>query len=272
MTVSFLQLLCYGLTVLIVVGTPIGLVIWYKLKSGLGFKPILTGATCFLVAAVVLERLLHMLVFSLFPTLPYNPAAYVAYGALAAGVFEEVARYVGLKMLCKNEQPNLQTGLGYGIGHGGIEALLLIAPYCVNNFIIVLQLFWGNADGLLADVPADSLAVAQGQLQALAATSPLEMLVPGIERLITMIFHIVLSILVWMVVTGRLKKLWLLGAILLHALCDVGAALYQVGLLSIWGAELYTAVFTLAVCWLVLMLLRRTRPEKRTQTAQEGAE
>lgn len=265
MTVSLLQLVCYGLTVLVVAGLPIGLVIWYRLKCGQGFKPVITGAACFLVGSVLLERLLHMAVFSLFPTLVYNTAAYVAYGALAAGVFEEVARYVGLSLLCKNERPNLNTGLGYGIGHGGVEALVIVAPYCINNFIVVLQLFLGNGEALLASVPAENQALAAQQLQAVAATSPLEMLVPGIERLITIIFHIVLSILVWMVVTGRLKKLWLLGAILLHAAADVGAVLYQRGILSIWAAELYMAVFVLLVCWLVLQLLRKTRPQRNEE-------
>ena len=65
--------------------------------------------------------------------------------------------------------------------------------------------------------------------------------------------------LVWMVVTGRVRRLWLAGAILLHAGVDVGAVLYQLGIWrSLWLTELYVAVFTALTAALVTLLFRRT--------------
>ena len=84
----------------------------------------LVGAGCFIGYALVLEQLLHAAVFSLFPAITLYPAAYTAYGCLAAGLFEETGRLMGLSLLCKKDR-DLALGVGYGIGHGGVEAALL---------------------------------------------------------------------------------------------------------------------------------------------------
>ena len=47
------------------------------------------------------------------------------YGGLMAGVFEETGRYVSFKWFLKKET-RIQDGLSYGIGHGGIEAMLIV--------------------------------------------------------------------------------------------------------------------------------------------------
>ena len=78
----------------------------------------LVGAGCFIGYALVLEQLLHAAVFSLFPAITLYPAAYTAYGCLAAGLFEETGRLMGLSLLCKKDR-DLALGVGYGIGHGG---------------------------------------------------------------------------------------------------------------------------------------------------------
>ena len=258
MTVPFASILTSGVSVLLCAVLPLGLAIWYVASRRGRFVNILVGALCFFVGAMVLESLLHQLVFRLVPTLPMMPLAYVLYGALAAGVFEETARFIGLHFLCKKPS-GLWTGIGYGIGHGGIEALLVAALSSVNSLLVLLQLRFAGADALLAAVPEAGREAAAAQLQAAAALSPLDFLPVGVERLITLCFHISLSVLVWMVVTGRVRRLWLAGAILLHAGVDVGAVLYQLGIWrSLWLTELYVAVFTALTAALVTLLFRRT--------------
>lgn len=258
MQIPTASILCLLASTLVAVGVPVALAIFGKVRYRIALKPVVTGALCFVVGAMVLESLLHQLVFRLVPTLPMMPLAYVLYGALAAGVFEETARFIGLHFLCKKPS-GLWTGIGYGIGHGGIEALLVAALPSVNSLLVLLQLRFAGADALLAAVPEAGREVAAAQLQAAAALSPLDFLPVGVERLITLCFHISLSVLVWMVVTGRVRRLWLAGAILLHAGVDVGAVLYQLGIWrSLWLTELYVAVFTALTAALVTLLFRRT--------------
>ena len=106
---------------------PVALLVFCRLRYGRAFLAAGVGALCFFLGAMVLERMCHQLVFSLFPTLPYLPAAYALYGCLAAGIFEETARLGGLWLLCRR-QPGFATGLAYGIGHGGLESIGSFQP------------------------------------------------------------------------------------------------------------------------------------------------
>ena len=85
----------------------------------------------------MLEQLLHAAVFSLFPAITLYPAAYTAYGCLAAGLFEETGRLMGLSLLCKKDR-DLALGVGYGIGHGGVEAALLAGVNAAVNAAVML--------------------------------------------------------------------------------------------------------------------------------------
>ena len=113
-------------TVLVSIALPVAALAVLKRKTGRGLLAALVGAGCFIGYALVLEQLLHAAVFSLFPAITLYPAAYTAYGCLAAGLFEETGRLMGLSLLCKKDR-DLALGVGYGIGHGGVEAALLAA-------------------------------------------------------------------------------------------------------------------------------------------------
>ena len=105
-------------TVLVSIALPVAALAVLKRKTGRGLLAALVGAGCFIGYALVLEQLLHAAVFSLFPAITLYPAAYTAYGCLAAGLFEETGRLMGLSLLCKKDR-DLALGVGYGIGHGG---------------------------------------------------------------------------------------------------------------------------------------------------------
>lgn len=248
---------------------PVALLVFCRLRYGRAFLAAGVGALCFFLGAMVLERMCHQLVFSLFPTLPYLPAAYALYGCLAAGIFEETARLGGLWLLCRR-QPGFATGLAYGIGHGGLESIALVGVSLIGNTFLMLRVNAGGAQALVASVPAARQQLAAAQLNALAEAAPTSFLAAGAERAIALATQILLSLLVWMVVAGRLPKRFFLLSIALHALTDVGAVLYQLGLVpNVWLAELWALANCLLVGALARSLLRRTGalPPK----AQKGA-
>ena len=103
------------------------------------------------VALVVARRRLHVqfkmvlvsaLVFSAFPGLRFTPVAFVPYAALAAGVFEELGRSCGLALLLRSGKVDhdLPCAIGYGIGHGGIEAMLIVALWPIGRHSPVVPL------------------------------------------------------------------------------------------------------------------------------------
>ena len=233
-------------SLVVAVAVPVAALVVLKVKTGRGLLAALVGAACFFVYAMVLEQLLHAAVFSLFPAIRQMPAAYVLYGCLAAGLFEETGRLMGLSFLCKKDK-SLAVGVGYGIGHGGIEAVLLVGVTYVANLLALFGVFG---------------SVLQRELRA---ADPGLFFMAGVERLVAMSLHMALSLLVWMVVTRRASKLWYFGAIVLHALGNVPAALAQVGVLkSVALVEMLIAALTAAVCavvWLVYKKGKAAQPQ-----------
>lgn len=245
------------ISALIAFGLPVGLGVWVcRSHKGAGHA-ILIGAFCFIVSVSVLEQILHALVLSLCPGLTQNAAAFTLYGCLAAGVFEETARLLGLRALCKRDAaPDI--GLAYGVGHGGIEAVMIAGLGIVNNLMVMYMINSGQGESLVAGYAGDTLTLAQQQLTAMAETPSPVYLAAGLERAYAIALHIALSMLIWMVVTRRLP-MWGYGlAILLHALTNLPAALYQTGILTgIWPTELLGVLLTAGVVVLVVRLYRR---------------
>ena len=223
---------------LLAIGFPVVLLVFWHKKTHASYAAAGVGALMFLVFAMVLEQLLHTVVLRPDGFVANTTWAYVLYGALAAGVFEETGRFVGFRFLMKRE-PQRAAGVMYGIGHGGIEAVLVGGTAAISNLLFAIQY---NAGALAGSAPYDTAA------QTIASTAPGLFFVSGIERIIAVCLHIALSVLVFTAV-NRAGRLWLYPlAILLHAGVDVFAALYQRGLLtSVWLVELFVALATAAV-------------------------
>lgn len=241
---------------------PIGLALLLCRRHKGALRAVLMGAFCFIVGARVLEQLMHAVVFTLFPTLPQNIVLYVLYGALAAGVFEETARLIGLRYLCRKDAAPA-IGFAYGIGHGGIEAILLLGLGMVNQLIVITTVNSGNAASLLVGLNDTQQATMTAQLNALAQTPATTVLAGGWERVTAVALHIALSVLVWMVVAKRIGMWGYPLAIGLHALVDIAPVLYQTGILrGIWLLELILTVFVAAIVALVVRIYRKNVPDK----------
>ena len=207
-------------------------------RMTLSWRNIGIGAGMFFLFALVLEQALHYVVLKADPVtaawFKANHLALAAYGALCAGLFEESGRYVGLRFLVK-PTGNPGTAVAYGLGHGGLEMLLIGGLAQAAALVLALLNNAGMLDAVLAGrVPPKVLATLHAQFAHLTfATAS----VAGFERLMALALHIALSFVVWRAI--QLKKFWLLfAAIALHALADTGAGLFQTGLVkSVWIAE-----------------------------------
>lgn len=258
-TVPALSLICMGVSLLLALGVPVALAVLCGRRRRTAWRAVGMGAACFVLFVLVLESTCNYLVANvLFPALRETPAALIAYGALAAGLFEESARLFGLRILCKRD-PDVMTGFAYGVGHGGIEAIYIGALGMVNNLVTAAMLNAGGAEALLAGVPAAQQALAESQLNALCSLPAAAFLASGVERTVTVALHIALSVLVWMAVTKRLPAWGWALAVLLHAGADVAAGLYQTGILTgIWLTEALVLIYTAAVCCGVWRLWHKT--------------
>lgn len=260
--VPVLSIVCCAITALIAFGAPVALTILCMRRSHHTLMAVCTGAICFILGALVLEQLFHSVMLGLFPVIGENGMVYILYGCLTAGLFEETARLVGLRFLCKKQDASAVTGFACGVGHGGIEAILLAGMTMLSNLMVMISINAGSADSLLAGLEGESYDAAVAQLQQASAIPPLEFLAGGIERLAAITLHIALSMLIWMVVTKRLPLWGYALAIGLHALANLPAGLYQVLGLNMWLTEAVVVVVTACIAFAVWKLyqLRREAP------------
>lgn len=243
-----------------------GLFFWWKKKTGVHYWGSLAGAICFFLFAQIFEAFFHQIfMFSPGPVsaaIMGSPLIFTVYGSLMAGIFEETGRRFGFSVFLRDRNER-EYAVAYGIGHGGIEVLILLGATYTMYFL-------ATAGVSIADPETTA------QVLAVAGSIPFStMCIAMFERVSAVFLHIGLSMLMFVAVKGRRKK-WLYPvSILLHALADVPACLYQQKIMtSLLLIEGFTFVFAVAVFFLGKKVLAGYVPvpvPERTAPAAKAA-
>lgn len=183
--------------------------------------------------------------------------------AMTAGLFEEIGRYVGYRWFMRREEKTWNKAVMYGLGHGGLESILLVGGLGLLTLVNL---------SVLSSLDLNSLPAAQHtqvvqQVSAINAQPAWFPLLSLWERIWTVPVHVGLSVMVLQVF--RRKQLgWLWLAILAHALLDF----VSVAIIHVFGSsvlvymldELVVAAFGIAAIWVALKL--RDKPEVMDRT------
>lgn len=260
-TSTILSLFVGGLLTIII---PLAAAVIFKLKNRETWLPsAFIGAGTFLLFAMILETLLHQVML---PLVQGSTVLYCAYGALAAGVFEETGRFVAYKTLMKRHYTT-KNAVYLGIGHGGFEAIIL----GVNLVSRGAALLSANALGfdefiqMSANGNAELADTLRQQLESFQSYNFASVGAGIYERLIAMTFHVCLSVVVYKAVSQK-GKLWLYPlAVLLHAALDTFAALHQRGVIT--SVLLLYVIFTVFVAAVVFgtVVLAKKMPDSAAQ-------
>jgi uncharacterized membrane protein YhfC len=230
MNVPALSMVFMSLSAAVSIGVPFLLFALVRRRySYVSQRPAWVGVAAFVISVLVVEAFVHFLVFKQFALIDktQHPFVYMLYGALMAGVFEETARWLSFRWLSHRYGGSVTTGLSYGIGHGGSEAVLLAGIPMLGSIVLSFVL---NSDAA-STLPSSLLPISE----QLASTAPYMFLISGGERLLAMVIQISLSVLVFYSVF-RMGKWWLFPvAIVLHALTDCVPALTQAGIITNLG-------------------------------------
>ncbi|HPR40544.1 MAG TPA: YhfC family intramembrane metalloprotease [Oscillospiraceae bacterium] len=260
-------LLCISVSALISIGLPVALLIFWRKKTHASLFPVMIGAATFILFALVLEQLLHSVVLKI-PAVTGNTVIYVLYAGFAAGIFEETGRWFAFRFLLKKYRDR-ETSVTYGIGHGGIEAILVTGAAMLSNLALVILLATQGESALIAAVGGDT---ASTLISTFRATAPSLYLVGGLERVTAIALHIALSVLVFRAVREHRIGDWLL-AILFHALVDCFAVLYSVGVIdNILVIELGILLMTVGIALVALQAYRAMAPSSEEEAQMYGPE
>lgn len=239
---------------------PLTGMVYLNIRKNAEIKYAVTGAVVFFSFALVLEKMLHVVVLPLIDQ-EKQTWLYVLYGALAAGIFEEIPRYYVLKIMDKKKSLGTYDALQYGLGHGGFEMTILVGLTGISHFFLERKV---NALGLatiLKDIPPAYHGQVKESIQALASIQGAQIILPLVERILALSFHLAMALLAYFIVRGFLKKSTLVLAVGLHFLMDLPAMLFQVGLVKSLPA-IYAGylVMVLAIFyWLSRVYRKETR-------------
>ncbi|OWJ56586.1 YhfC family intramembrane metalloprotease [Paraburkholderia caledonica] len=282
MVVAPLTLSSLVLATLLVAALPF--VLYRRLRRPLALKPrdAIAGIAVFALFAMVIERALNDYMLhrnEATATFLSNPLAFVVYGALAAGICEEVGRFIGMRLLMKRAAASAAasasavastpqatrtddgTALTYGLGHGGAEAWLVGVLVQIQWILFAVLENRGELDGYLSNLPTESLMRIH---LILASLTPQTAGIFALERVAALIFQIGLSVLMWRGLRAGWRGILPL-AIVLHALVDVPAALFQAQLVPLAAVDAVYALGALVVAGLLFRTFRRPGAERMTE-------
>lgn len=268
-TIGREQFMAMGLGALLAVIVPIAIALIWKFRKHEKFTTILVGAATFVLFALILEKpIQNALVFPTTMGLPDHavsqfinarPILWAIVLGLFPGVFEETGRFIAFKTVLRNRR-NRETSISYGIGHGGIEVVLVLGityiTYIVYAVMINNGMFQGLVDQVTAQAP-DQAGAIYTLADQLAVLSFADVGVGMFERIFAFLFHVGASILVFYAARDR-GRLWLYPlAILLHTALDSLAGLnmakvIQLSTPALEGFVVAFGVLTFAAAYFLL--------------------
>jgi len=158
------------------------------------------GAAGFFVTQIVI-RVPILSTLSLMPGfVAFAENQYVLYSlmlGLTAALFEVVGRYVSAKIMSKNL--TFTKGFAAGLGHGGIEAIVLIGMTYVSNLLYVAMINTGAIEGVIAQTEAMGVDVTPvyALVETLVNGPAYLYLLAGYERILAMTGHVAMTLVVF---------------------------------------------------------------------------
>ena len=267
--VSITTIITVAITFCVSTILPVGVFVVYGLRNkGKG-----VWSAWFLGAAgfFIMQMVIRTPILSLFATrqgfMNFATEHYVLYCfamAFTAALFEVVGRYAVAKIMSKNL--TFQRGMAAGLGHGGIESIVILAMMYLNNLIYIAMINAGSFDGVVEQTAA--LGIDTSSLVAvkdsLLHTNSAMFLLAGYERIATMILHVALSLIVCYYVSRKEDLKGIVLCLTGHCIVDFVAPFvngcateYMGNLLSATAAYVIVYVFLTVVAVTSILIIRK---------------
>lgn len=257
--VSTLTILAIIFTMFVSIGGPVFLCFLVVKKFHAKLYPAVIGAAAFAFFVLVLESVMHRAVLGMTgDVITGNIWLYGLYGGLAAGLFEETGRYLAMRLYMKKSLTK-ENSLMYGVGHGGIEAVMLVGISYISNLMVALMINGNDFESLFAGLDDATTAVTIDRLSALWTLPSYQFFFAGVERISAMMLQIALSYLVYRAVKEKQMKFYGI-AVGIHFAVDAFTVILSgylgssfVGLLVLEGVLLAAVIL---ICMKVSKLYR----------------
>jgi len=256
--VSITTIIACVITLLVSLVLPVAVLIGFALKNkkqGIVSAWLLGAAGFFVTQMLIRLPILTALQSqSWFAGFAQNNLFLYSFGlAFTAGLFELAGRFAVAKLMEK--RLTWKRSLAAGLGHGGIEAMLLIGMTYVNNLIYIGMINSGYYDILIAQTAGMGVDVSQLELirAQLVGMSPSMFLLAGFERLLAMTGHLAMSVLVCYGVAHKKVGICVLMCLGIHTLIDLTAGISLALPQNIAYPIIYAILVVMAVVSVVIL-------------------
>lgn len=246
--VSTATVLACIFTLIVCMVLPVALLITFALKYKKEniFSAWLLGAAGFFVTQILIRVPILTILQSQSWFITFAQSHLFAYAfslAFTAGLFELAGRFAVAKLMAKNL--TFRRSLAAGLGHGGIEAMLLVGMTYINNLIYVVMINTGAFDSLIAEATALGVDVTQLEMikDQLIHASPALFLLASLERVLAMIAHIAMSMIVCYGVAHKKVFPCLLICLGIHTLIDLTAGISLLAGTALSQTAVYVIIY-----------------------------
>lgn len=226
--------------------------------------PVIFGLAAYLFFGYAIESVMGQQLLTLLNAFPTtNPMLYVVMVLLMAGLIEGsgmlTSAFLLRSKICRDKAPasEIGIGLGFGIAFGGLKTALEFGLYQISTLRVAAAINSQGIDNLLQNFTDDEKVLAQEQIQAIANTQPYLYFITGIEQIFMISLQIALAVLVWMVITHRLKWYFFPIAVVLHMIALIPTALSAINALDLIVAQVLFALIVIAVTFLTYWLYKK---------------
>lgn len=233
--------------------------IWWIKTRRERVTTVLVGAATWFVFAQVLETIPKLILlnpaFAISNTIRGSVVLYTLVGCLLAGVFEETGRFVAFKTILK-KRTNKETAISHGIGHGGFEALFLMAAMGIQYIAFAVLINTGKIQTIIDQAASQGASIEEvnAVVDSIKSLTFANVGISLYERVFAILLHVGMSILVFYAV--RERKIWMyILSIVIHAVFDVPAALFQTGVITLPVTEIIFTVYALVFFVIVYKVL-----------------
>ena len=254
--VSLLSIIAMFVTLIICMIVPILAVIIYSVKNkrkGVWLAWFVGAAGFFVMQIIIRTPILSLLSLNegFVEFANKNYILYVAILAFTAALFELIARVVGARILKKKQC--YEVAVGAGLGHGGIEAIVLIGMTYINNLLYSVMINTGTFDAMIESTA--QMGIDEATLQALwdvkdalIETNASMFLLAGYERILTMILHVAMTVFVFYFINKKKSFLGIILCLFMHTVIDFVPGFVQ-------GASVYGYLgktFTIEIAYVII--------------------
>lgn len=251
---------------------PVVILLAWKMRTHKSLVPAFAGIFVFLIFAKVLESVPYALCLGMenpvSGVLRSNYILYAVYLGVAAAIFEEVGRYLAFRYFLP-KYDECQNAITYGIGHGGIECMIVLGWSDLQYYMTAIIL--NNGKGL-SDLPKTM----QSYFKNLTA---FDCIADGISAVFLLVLQVCLSIFIFQAVRNEKLQKRLFGlSMIFHMAFYIPNGFYQAKLIP----HIVSLLLELLITGIALVLAvdiykkmnanqtRKKSEQKRKESAEKG--